>query len=97
MSGYKIDRLMYALTSVKRAYELEPAVDRALRSTDLTNEIEFTVYDFLDVDLLDTVHVFIEQEYVNQYMYVKGITYTLDQNNVRTTKVTLTTFINLED
>jgi hypothetical protein len=58
----------------------------------MKNEVTISVYDYFDINLLDPVKVAIPTEDINQTMYVKSHTYTVNGNNSRATQLVLSPF-----
>lgn len=92
LRGYKLNRTHYMTTPAKDAWELDNQVRKQAMWLDMKDDIQVVVYGFQELQLLDTVDVQLEQEWIVQYLYVKGISYSLDQSNKLTTTFTLTRF-----
>lgn len=63
-----------------------------LLNTDIKATITITVYDYLDIDLLDTVRIESPQEKISQNFYVKSFTFTLADDNTRVTELILSPY-----
>ena len=92
MKGYPINRIRYVEAPAKDQNELHNMINRAARDIDMKTTVKLTVYGFLDIELLDTVDVQIEQEGILSYMYVESITYNLASSNEITTDITMRPF-----
>ena len=86
------NRKWYVVWEAKDKEELEKQMNRAMKATDIAVDVTVSVYDFIDVDLLDTVYVQVETEKISQAMFISGIRYAVDSSNKRYTEVTLSTF-----
>lgn len=92
LSGYNLQRNYFVTTPGKDVAELGSQIRKQARALDMKDEIVIEVYWFMDLQLLDTVDVQIEQEGIVQYMYIKALSFSLDQSNKLTTTATLTSF-----
>lgn len=90
-----IKYMNWITSSAKEQSEVQAQVRRAQRETDIKISITLTIAWFFDVQLLDTIDVFIEQEQVQQYMYVSSIEYSFDKINKSTTILEITSYPSL--
>lgn len=77
----------YTTSTAKTQAELKAQVKRAHREADIKASITFTVAWFFYIDLLDTLDIFIEQEKIQQFMYVSSVSYSFDKSNKSVTTI----------
>jgi hypothetical protein len=57
---------------------------------DIQTDVKITIANFFNLQLLDIVEVFIEAENIQQYMYIKEMSYHYDSSNKFYTQFSLT-------
>jgi len=95
LKGYKINRIWNVLTPAKDAAELWISSLNVLRWGDMTARMIVTLYGISNIELLDVVRVYVEQEKISQEFYVREVVYNFDTSNKTTSRVTLAPFIKL--
>ena len=76
-------------STAKEKAEADVQARRTQRETDIDIDVVVTLAWFFDANIFDTVDVFIEQEKIQQYMYIEGIEYSFDRNNKAITILTI--------
>jgi prophage tail gpP-like protein len=84
-----IDRTHHISVPVKDVKDLDEALSEARRELDMKISVSVTMVGYLDLDLLNTIEVFIEDEGIKQYMYIDEITLSYDSTNKFTTQLNL--------
>ena len=79
-------------STAKEKSEADVQARRTQRETDIDIDVTVTLAGFFDANIFDTVDVFIEQEKIQQYMYLEGIEYSFDKNNKAITILTIKPF-----
>lgn len=92
-SNTRIQRLMHITAPVKDQKELNQSMKNWRVETDIKMEVSVVLYWFVDLDLLDTIDVVIESEWISQYMYITSIRYSFDKTNKFTSEIVMTPLI----
>lgn len=85
-----INRNISKAVSVKTKKELDAIMQKTKVSQDIQIDVKITFANFINLNLLDSVEVFIEAEWIQQYMYIKELSYHYDSNNKFYTQLSLT-------
>lgn len=89
MVGTPLKNIRWFSSTAKEKAEVEAQTKRAQRETDIDIDMTVTVQGIFSANLLDTVDVYVEQEGIQQYMYIEEISYLFDASNTATTQLNI--------
>lgn len=81
-----INRQVSTSVPVKSKAELDLSMERLKLNQDIKISVNITIAEFLDLNILDTSEIFIQDEDIKQYMFIKEINYNYDSSNKFYTK-----------
>lgn len=81
LKGTPLKNNKYFQATAKEQAEAQAQVIRSQRETDIDIDVTVTLAGIFKAELLDTVDVFIEQEGIQQFMYIEGIQYSVNSSN----------------
>jgi len=93
MTAPIIDRFVSNSVEVGSEAELTKIVEKARITYDIKIGVDIVVAEFLDLHMLDTCEIFIQDEEIKQYMYITAISYNYDSNNKYYTSYTFTPIV----
>lgn len=76
-----ISRYVSSAVDVKSKAELDWMLKKTRVNHDIKIEVKITLAEFLDLHMLDTCEIFIQDEDIKQYMYIKSLSYNYDKSN----------------
>lgn len=76
-----IKRYVSNSVDVKSKTELDWILRKTRNAQDIQIEVKIIIAEFLDLNILDTCEIFIQDEEIKQYMYIKAISYNYDKSN----------------
>ena len=91
-----IKRFVSNSVDVKSKAELDWLLKKTRIDQDIQIEVNITIAEFLDLHILDTCEVFIQDEDIKQYMYIKALSYNYDKTNKFYTSYTFSPIIPVE-
>ena len=73
--------------------ELDAILKKTRIAQDIKIEVTISVAEFLDLHILDTCEIFIQDENIKQDMFIKAISYNYDSSNKFYTSFTFTPIV----
>lgn len=92
-----IKRFVSKSVDVKNKKELNLIMEKTKVQQDIQIDLKISISEFLDLHILDTVEVFIQDEWIKQYFRIKEITYNYDSSNKWYTEYNMTPIIWIEN
>lgn len=96
MTAPVIKRYVSSAVELKSKVELDWLVNKARLDHDIKIEVNITIAEFLDLHILDTCEIFIQDEDIKQYMYIKALSYNYDKSNKFYTSYTFAPIVPVE-
>ena len=93
MKAPSIKRFVSKSVDTKSKKELNGIMEKTKVSQDIQIEVKISISEFLNLKMLDTVEIFIQDEDVKQYMRISEISYHYDKSNKFYTEYTFSPII----
>lgn len=97
ISAPVIKRFVSQSVTVKSKKELTALLKKAKVANDIQIEVEITIAEVLNLHMLDTAEIFIQDENIKQYMYIKEMSYNYDSFNKFYTKFVFSPIVPIEN